>query len=72
MRSTITRVGGFEYTASIERITAPRGLYSLAIYSTCDQAKAPAAERRVVQLNLDADGLRALRDLLDAALASEA
>jgi hypothetical protein len=68
MRSTITRVGGFEYTASIEPVRAPQGLYSLAIYSTWDQAKVPGAERRVMQLNLDADGLRALRELIDDAL----
>jgi hypothetical protein len=67
--TTITGVDGFEYTASIERIKAPHGLHSLAIYSTWDQTKEPAAERRVVQLNLDADGLRALRELIDGALA---
>lgn len=70
MRTIITRVRGVEYIASIERIKAPRGLHSLSIYSTWDQAKAPAAERRVVQLNLDAGGLRALRALIDDALQS--
>jgi len=68
MRSTITRVGGFQYTATIERVDAPLGLHSLAIYSAWDQAKAPAAERRLVQLNLDDVGLRALRRLIDDAL----
>jgi hypothetical protein len=72
MRTTITRVGGLEYAASIERIKAPQELHSLAIYRTWDQAKAQPAERRVVQLNLDTDGLRALRGLIDDALASEA
>jgi len=33
---------------------------------SCGQAS--TAERRVVQLNLDTDGLRALRDLIDASL----
>jgi len=72
MRTFISRTGGLQYTASIERLDAPRGLHSFAISSTWDQAKTPTAERRVVQLNLDADGLRALRDLIDGSLSVEA
>jgi hypothetical protein len=69
MRSIITRVGGFQYIATIECVHAPQRLFSLALHTVWDQAKASAAGRRVVQLNLDTDGLRALRELIDSALA---
>jgi hypothetical protein len=71
MRSIIARVRGFEYIAEIKPIAAPAGCFSLAVYSTWDQGKAPATERRVAQLNLTAEGLGALRELVDASLGSE-
>ena len=69
MRSTIACVSGYAYIVEIEPIRPMSGCLSLALYSVWDQAKGPTAERRVAQLNLDAKGLRDLRDLIDASLA---
>jgi hypothetical protein len=70
MQSTIARVGGFEYVARIEPIGAPTEMFSLSILSTWSLAKVLGAEQRALQLNLDADGLRAMRRLIDGALRS--
>jgi hypothetical protein len=50
-------------------MSAPAGATSIAIFTTWDQARRPHDARRVLQLNLDEHGLRALRDLVDDALA---
>ena len=68
MRSTLYREHGFAYAAELRPLAAPAGVFSLTVYSTWDHAKQPDAERRVLQLNLDAHGLAALRGLIDTML----
>ena len=55
---------GFQYRAEIQRLHTPAGTFSLSILTTFEGAKDPQAERRVFQVTTDADGLRALADLV--------
>lgn len=69
MRTTLARTGGYTIAAEATPMSAPAGATSIAIFTTWDQARRPHEARRVLQLNLDEHGLRALRDLVDDALA---
>lgn len=68
---TVSETGGFRYVARLAPVASPRGLLSLTLWTTWRDAKAPHEERRVLQLDLDAEGLGRLRAMLDdgAALA---
>ena len=70
MRSTLYREHGFAYLADLRPLAAPLGVFSLTVCSSWNQAKQPDAERRVLQLNLDAHGLAALRNLIDSVLST--
>ena len=65
MRANIVATEAFTYTAEIRKLDRSSD-YSLKITSTWPGAKDPAAEQVKLQITLDAAGLRALRDLIDA------
>lgn len=62
---TVSETGGFRYIARLAPVASPRGTLSFTLWTTWRDAKAPEAERRVVQLDLDAEALGRLRALLD-------
>lgn len=66
MKSSILSTQAFRYTAEIRKLDNPGSGYSFRIASTCLGAKDPTAERTTLQMTLDAAGLLALRDLVDA------
>jgi hypothetical protein len=66
MRTHIVATEAFRYTAEIRKLDRPDSGYSFSITSTWLGAKDPTAERTAVQLTVDAHGLLALRDLIDA------
>lgn len=70
MRAHIVATEAFRYTAEICRLEVPAGDFSFKITSTWLCAKDPTAERTTLQLTLDAEGLRALRGIIDAELRS--
>ncbi len=59
----------FSYSAGIEPIQTLPDAYSLTITSRLRSAKNPLAEHVQLQMNLDRNGLIALRKLIDGALA---
>jgi hypothetical protein len=63
---TVSETGGFRYFARLAPVASPAGVLSFTLWTTWRDAKDPDAERRVVQLHLDADALERLRGLLDA------
>ena len=71
MRANILATEAFTYTAEVRPIAAQAGAYSFSVSSKWAGAKDPNAQQVAVQMTLDAAGLRALRDLIDAALALE-
>ena len=71
LRSPLLEVDGFRYVASITPLARPAGRFSLEISSTWARARRPDEPRRVLQLDLDADGLRALHALTAAALRAD-
>jgi hypothetical protein len=60
---------GFDYIADIRRLQVPAGTYAVSVYTRWSGAKDPAQQRCVLQLTTDADGLKALRALIDAGVA---
>ena len=68
MNAHIVATEAFRYTVDVHRLAMPAGSYSFAITSTWLGAKDPTLEHTVLQMTLDAEGLMALRDLLDAEL----
>ena len=66
MKAQIVTTEDFCYTAEIRKLAVPAGSYSFAITTTWHGAKNATAEQTAVQITLDADGLMALRDLIDA------
>lgn len=70
MRAHIVATEAFRYTAEIRKLEVPAGDFSFKITSTWLCAKNPTAERTTLQITLDAQGLRALRDLIDAEVQS--
>ena len=70
MRTTILENSGFSYTAEVRRIEAVGDCYSVEIASRWTAARDPGALRRLVQITLDTAGLLALRNLIDAKVAS--
>jgi hypothetical protein len=66
MHVHIVATEAFQYTAEIRKLTRPDSAYSFSITSTWLGAKDPTAKRAVVQITLDAHGLLALRDLIEA------
>lgn len=62
---TVSETGGFRYIARLAPVASPRGTLSFTLSTTWRDAKDPDAERRVLQLDLDADALDRLRALLD-------
>ena len=66
MKAHIVATEAFRYTAEIRKLAVPAGSYSFVITTTWLGAKDPLAEHTAVQLTLDAEGLTALRDLIDA------
>jgi hypothetical protein len=71
MKAYIVATEAFRYTAEIREVAIPAGTYSFVIKTTWLGAKDPTAEHTAVQITLDAGGLIALRDLIDAAVPSE-
>ncbi|MBK7515736.1 MAG: hypothetical protein IPI51_09000 [Betaproteobacteria bacterium] len=68
MKAHIVAAEAFRYTVEVRPLAVPAGIYSFAITSTWLGAKDPTSERTAVQISLDAGGLMALRDLIDAAV----
>lgn len=68
MKAHIVATGAFRYTVEVRRLAVPIGNFNFAITSTWLEAKDPTAEQTAVQITLDAGGLMALRDLIDAAV----
>ena len=66
MRAHIVANEAFRYTAEIRKLDRPDSGYSFSITSTWLGAKDPTAEHTAVQITVDAHGLLALRDLIDA------
>lgn len=66
MHVHIVATEAFQYTAEIRKLTRPDSTYSFSITSTWLGAKDPTAKRTVLQITLDAQGLLALRDLIEA------
>ena len=71
MKAQIVATEDFRYTAEIRKLAVPTGSYSFVITTTWLGAKDPTAEHTAVQVTLDADGLTALRDIIDAEVNSE-
>lgn len=68
MRSILLATEALRYTAEVRRLGQPADTFSVSILSIWPGAKDPTAERTLIQLTLDAAGLVALRELVDAAL----
>ncbi len=66
MRANIVATEAFRYTVEIRKLAVPAGSYSFVITSTWHGAKEPTAEHAALQITVDADGLMALRDLINA------
>mgnify|MGYP003383263332 CR=1 FL=1 len=66
MKAHIVATEAFRYTVEIHKLALLAGSYSFAITSTWLGAKDPTAERTAIQITLDADGLMALRELINA------
>jgi hypothetical protein len=60
---TVSETGGFRYVARLAPVASPRGTLSFTVCSVWSDAKDPEAERRVVQLDLDAAAVRRLGKL---------
>lgn len=70
MKSPILSTRAFRYTAEIRKLGSPGIGYSFRIASTWPGAQDPTAEQTTLQMTLDAAGLLALRDLIDAEVRS--
>jgi len=70
MKTDIVATEAFRYTAEIRKIELSPGDYSFIITSLWLGAKDPTAEQTKLRITLDAKGLRALRDLIDAEVQS--
>jgi hypothetical protein len=70
MKAHILATQAFQYTAEIRKLDRPDSGYSFTITSTWLGAKDPTAVRTVLQITVDASGLLALRDLIDAEVQS--
>lgn len=70
MKSPILSTQAFRHTAEIRKLDYPGSGYSFRIASTWPDAKDPTAEQTTLQMTLDAAGLLALRDLIDAGVRS--
>jgi hypothetical protein len=66
MKAHIVATQAFRYTAEIRKLERPDCGYSFSITSTWLGAKDPTAEHTAIQLTVGAQGLLALRDLIDA------
>jgi hypothetical protein len=60
---------GFDYIADIRRLQVPAGTYAFSVHTRWSGAKDPAQQRCVLQLSTDANGLKALRALIDTEVA---
>jgi hypothetical protein len=60
---TVSETGGFRYVARLSPVASPRGTLSFTLSTTWADARDPDAERRVVQLDLDAAAVRRLGEL---------
>ena len=70
MESLILSTQAFRYTAEIRKLDFPGSGYSFRIASSWPGAKDPTAEQTTLQMTLDAAGLLALRELIDAEVRS--
>lgn len=70
MKTHISLSQDFTCTAEVRPLEALPGRYHFELRSKWSGAKDPVAEQRMVQLTLDAQALRALRDLIDKAVSS--
>ena len=66
MKARILATQAFRYTAEIRKLERPDCGYAFSIKSTWLGAKDPTAMQTVVQITVDAEGLLALRDLIEA------
>ena len=66
MGTSIAQSKDFSYLADVRPVSALPGKYSIEFRSQWGGAKDPTAERLLLQLTLDRQGLVALRDLIDA------
>ena len=66
MKAHIVATEAFRYTAEIRKLDRADCGYNFRIASTWLGAKNPAAEQTTLQITLDAQGLLALRDLINA------
>jgi hypothetical protein len=70
MRAHIVATEAFRYTAEIRKLDRPDCGYSFSIASTWLGAKDPTAMQPVLQITPHAEGLLALRDLIEAEVQS--
>jgi hypothetical protein len=60
---------GIDYIADIRRLQVPAGTYAFSVHTFWSGAKDSAQQRCVLQLSTDANGLKALRALIDTEVA---
>jgi hypothetical protein len=65
---TVSETGGFRYVARLAPVASPRGTLSFTLSTVWRDARDPDAERRVVQMDLDADAVRRLGELFGEGL----
>jgi hypothetical protein len=70
MRINIIDRADFVYIADLDPVSAPAGHYSLLLSTIWRHAKNPQAEHVRLDLVIDRDGLLALRQLIDQAVAA--
>lgn len=63
--TTLSKSNDFTYIVELRQLERPAGAYSLAVKTVWAAAKDPSAERTVLQITLDRDGLIAMRDLIN-------
>lgn len=71
MKAQVVTTEDFRYAAEIRRLAVPAGSCSFVITTAWLGAKDPLAEHTAVQMTLDAEGLMALRGVIDAEVRSQ-
>lgn len=68
---TLLTSGVYEQRLCLEALTMPSGWAELRVESLLATAREPAAPQVRYRVTLDREGLKRLRDIVDAALAKE-
>ena len=65
MKAKIVKASDFAYIAELRKLEAPVDSYSLSFKTTWAGAKDPEGEHTVMQVTVNAEGLKTLRDIID-------